>query len=335
MTTSRRLAHGFTLVELLVVITIIALLIALLLPAVQAAREAARRIQCGNNLKQVGLAMLNYEQAKGQLPIGIVGCSPQGWLGHTAFAQILPFLELTSVEAAYHYDLRNLNATNSAAVSAQITVFQCPSDNARNRAFRHDINKIEYSRSNYVGNMGSDTMAQNTKGLSVQSVCSVAGMDLSTDGPFQVGVGRPLGEFHDGLSNTVLASEIICGKSDLYSNSNRVWDARGVWAWHVMGAAFYTHRNTPNTSVGDALWACIGSDVECVAADGMPCDNTHGAAGDQFHAAARSRHPGGVQVVFADGHTLFVSDLIDSTTWKALGAINDGQTISAIKLAAP
>ena len=90
----KRLTPGFTLVELLVVITIIGILIALLLPAVQAAREAARRTQCTNNLKQLGLAILNFENTHRELPVGCFGKRrPNGpWLGHTAFIQLLPFI---------------------------------------------------------------------------------------------------------------------------------------------------------------------------------------------------------------------------------------------------
>ena len=87
--------HGFTLVELLVVIAIIAILVALLLPAVQAAREAARRTQCTNNHKQTGLALMNYEQHQETFPPGNMGWNKSGteWLGHTALFLILPFLE--------------------------------------------------------------------------------------------------------------------------------------------------------------------------------------------------------------------------------------------------
>src|SRR5690349_17127173 len=93
----RRLATAFTLVELLVVIAIIGVLVALLLPAVQAAREAARRTQCSNNLKQIGLALLNYEDVGKSLPVGATGPSPKGGYGTAWGVAILPYLEQGSL----------------------------------------------------------------------------------------------------------------------------------------------------------------------------------------------------------------------------------------------
>ena len=89
--------HGFTLVELLVVIAIIAILIALLLPAVQAAREAARRAQCQNNLKQVGVALHNYESAIGSFPPGGLGRNPTGGFGHSWWIRIMPYIEQENI----------------------------------------------------------------------------------------------------------------------------------------------------------------------------------------------------------------------------------------------
>ena len=95
-----------------------------------------------------------------------------------------------------------------------------------------------------------------------------------------------------------------------------------------MGAISYTHLNTPNSSSGDAMWA--GQDTECAdTPPDMPCDNTHGTQYDEHHAAARSRHPGGVNVVFGDGHVTFVGDTIELVTWQRLAAIADGQVITA------
>jgi prepilin-type processing-associated H-X9-DG protein len=170
-------------------------------------------------------------------------------------------------------------------------------------------------------------------------------MDLTTDGAFQIAQplsttinpvpgspsanwipkGRSMAEFANGISNSALASELLSGQTT--SNTNKTWDARGVWSWHCIGAASYTHRDTPNTTVGDAMWYNPGQDIECVASYGMPCDQTQGTNYGGFHAAARSRHPGGVQVLFADGHANFIPNSISASVWTHLGSINDGQAI--------
>ena len=131
---SRRLAvgRGFTLIELLVVIAIIAVLIALLLPAVQAAREAARRMQCTNNLKQLGLACHNYEDVNQTFPSGTYFMWPTAcnrWKqGPSVFLSLLPFIEQGTLANAYNYNLHPYYADNSTMQSTGITSLWCPSD---------------------------------------------------------------------------------------------------------------------------------------------------------------------------------------------------------------
>src|SRR5438270_10407820 len=127
--------RGFTLIELLVVVSIIAVLIALLLPAVQAAREAARRLQCVNNLKQIGLGLANYESSLGVYPFGVGGAAPNGYVSRwSAQSQALSFLEQRSLFNAVNFTLLPyahdpiLGVYNKTALSIKVAAFLCPSD---------------------------------------------------------------------------------------------------------------------------------------------------------------------------------------------------------------
>ncbi len=323
-----RKVHGFTLVELLVVIAIIGILIALLLPAVQAAREAARRMQCTNNLKQIGLGMLNFESTYRALPAGWIGeTDVEGLAKETqAMILVLPFLEQGMVDELIDYDYRPIHDINNTALRQQITVFQCPSDDAAGRSWHGSYAGTEYaySRSNYVVCFGSNTMAANTLGTYRVTAQNNPAHDFSTDGVFQsnpIGTpnpiaGRKLRDVVDGTSKTVMASEVCAGKADEGFSG---YDARGLWGWPNMGASVYTHRMTPNTSARDMLYP-----GECADMPGanLPCTSSSGSEDTQY-AAARSRHPGGVSVLFVDGHVTFVEDEIDLGAWIAMAMIND------------
>ena len=329
--------NAFTLVELLVVIAIIGILIALLLPAVQAAREAARRMQCANNFKQIGVAMLNYESNFGQLPIGYVGCDADNqnmhpWRGHTAWVQLLSYLEQGAVQDRYDFDLRNTDAPNKAATSVQIPVFHCPSDNARGRLLANDIiaDKSRLSRSNYVYCMGSEGMLDDDEGHHLVTCSSgyPSMKNLNNDGAFRVAAGKRLAHFRDGTSNTALASELNAGREDVREHGSEaaagIWDPRGSWAYHIMGAASYTHRYTPNSSIGDLLHGGINCDSR--PNENLPCES--GGWWEDTYATARSRHPGGVQLLFADGHVTFIGDSIDQGLWRAIGTIASSEVVT-------
>lgn len=323
--------HGFTLVELLVVITIIGILIALLLPAVQAAREAARQMQCKNNMKQIGLAMLNYEEQYGTLPMGLVvspfhmsedGCNG-GWPGHTAQALILPFLEQLNLQMQYDFTRRSLASDNIVVLGTVIATYTCPSDsNSGGPTLNVPRN---WARSNYAVSFGTNTMLRNDNGMLFAYHVSRDGVDMWTDGAFQMDNSRILADFRDGTSSSVLASEVLAGPDQSFNGSD--WDTRGLWGVFHMGAFAYTHRNTPNSSVGDALWH-TASYNRCIEASDMPCDLSSTERLQFHHAAARSAHPGGVNSLFTDGHVIFINNTIDLATWQKLGAIADGQLIS-------
>ena len=324
---------GFTLVELLVVIAIIGILIALLLPAVQAAREAARRAQCCNNLKQIGLAIHNYGDSYRALPIGLQATPyitpPVGKArmpGHTALAMVLAFHEQGNVLALYHPEYPNSNQINHEATRAQMKVYQCPTDDSSGRTAINQGMQTEMSRSNYAVCFGSGTMLRDANGINIMTSPNRTGIDFETDGAFRIDDSRRWAHLRDGTSNTALASEVLAGQDDSKGPGDKNWDARGMWAWHMMGSAAYTHLNTPNTIVGDAMYAA-GS-LNCMGGPKMPCDNSHGSRWDEFHAAARSHHPGGVNIVFGDGHVSFISETVEVQTWRCVGAMNDGEVVT-------
>jgi len=316
--------RGFTLVELLVVIAIIGVLVALLLPAVQAAREAARRMSCSNNLKQVGLAILNFENTNGELPAGNMGKDKSGkvWLGHTAFVQIMPFLEAGTTFDQFDLNFRWTHSRNVAFLGNQIAAYQCPSDNAAGRSV------ARYARSNYSVCFGPVEIYPDVGGISAESA-SLSLSDSEMDNPpltrgaFRLNVGRGLREFEDGTSSTVMASEIITGASDV--SEGGAYDLRGVWGF-PFPATIYLHRVTPNSSVPDNLRGafCTPTSQNSFV---NPCVNV-GAPDHQLeHVAARSLHPGGVTVVFADGHVQFYADEVDRSVWQAISTIAGNELI--------
>ena len=329
---------GFTLVELLVVIAIIAILIALLLPAVQAAREAARRMSCSNNMKQVGLALLNHHDSQGIFPSGTSGpfkTRNRGtiWSGWTAFFQILPYMEQGVVEDAIDYNDDFMgyysNSTNRSVLAKQIPPIQCPSDNTKGRVLRLTAYGFEWprSRSNFMLNFGKGDPANPGQGFIWN--CNFPSPqnhdppveEMENGGPFRFHFGRKIREFTDGTSNTVVVSEVVAGRLDALSEPIN-W--RGTWAFPFWGA-HYQHVNTPNSSAPDHMRRCGDTSVElnCV------IDTTGVGNGEcAGHIAARSWHPGGVNALHCDGSVAFFDDGIDLLIWQALATIAGEEVFS-------
>jgi prepilin-type N-terminal cleavage/methylation domain-containing protein len=190
--------HGFTLVELLVVIAIIGVLVSLLLPAVQAAREAARRSSCTNNLKQVGLGLLNFESAQGCLPGGmsappISGTDPGPF---SPLAQLLPYYEQASLRSLIDFDLYLYEQPNDANLrGAKLAIFLCPSDPQQGQS-------TDFGWTNYHANAGSWVRINGWDGLFGPPVPE-AGKDALP--PLK------LSQVTDGLSNTVAFAEVPNG----------------------------------------------------------------------------------------------------------------------------
>jgi prepilin-type N-terminal cleavage/methylation domain-containing protein/prepilin-type processing-associated H-X9-DG protein len=348
---------GFTLIELLVVIAIIAVLISLLLPAVQSAREAARRAQCTNNLKQIGLAVHNYESANSCLPPSCLFPSPfdsWGW-GPAGHLSILQFVEQGAAFNAYNSGMVHPNGNGSMYYDKNTTVFNtqipamlCPSD----------ATMVRVSLSSYVGNSSGNFAIGGYSGTWVPSSVSWP------EGSPSPGVNARTVGFRDcvdGTSNTALFSEKLTAHSNptsvraADSNPNNV---RRVW-FRAADVGRTTTSQTP-ASVQTMLANCKNLPAGTFATGnasetsgwfraypayvnygvyshtGTPNSRNCGANfiaewGQDFWGTSNvsSLHPGGVNVAMTDGSVRFIKDTINQSTWWALGTRAGGEVISA------
>jgi prepilin-type N-terminal cleavage/methylation domain-containing protein len=318
--------RAFTLVELLVVIAIIGILVALLLPAVQAAREAARRMQCLSQLKQHGLALHNYHDTYGLLPVGAYSAHWGTWM-----VGLLPFVEQTALYDRYspnqkydwpaggHRFSSVAPSFNLDVTSRRLAVFTCPSDS------RQTVPALGTTGHNYAVNLGNTGLAVHSCEEEVTSgaVPELHGVRFA-GAPFAVSGWRTdatdvpaaaysLASIIDGTSNTLLVSELIQGAGG---------DWRGQ-AWWGYGAGFTTHLG-PNSPQADV----VRDALHCVSGHGNPpCFGPHSEDRPMMNAA-RSRHPGGVQALLADGSARFVAQNIDLTAWRALSTTQGGEVVS-------
>ena len=305
---------------MLVVITIIGLLVLLLLPAVQSAREASRQMQCQNNLKQIGLALQNFESANGTFPAGVRSKSTSGYEWTYFLHVLLPYLEQESYYTAIKgpsFGLPNPWTTPTAwpaGVNGTILpVLLCPSDSIGPKLYPMTAS-LFIAKSNYLGIFPglNDSDCANDSTASRRAV-------------FGRYTGRSLADITDGTSNTMAVAEYLKGVTP-----PTVQDVRGSpFGTNRAGSQFLYVTLGPNSHAPDNLLAypgfCPSDRIANHPADNLPC--TSGATSVNY-ASPRSRHPGGVNTVFCDGSVHFVQDSIDTTTWRALGWIADGQAIS-------
>ena len=313
--------RGFTLVELLVVIAIIGILVALLLPAIQAARESARRMQCLNNLKQLGIGAHNFHDTYKHLMTGTYSCCWGTWQ-----VEILPYLEEGLL--AQRFNTKDRFIMNSASFylspenvvvgRARISSLICPSDESQ---IAVDVDELTYH--NYVANFG------NTNHLGLPIPASGGKPTIGFLGapfpatewkgenipPDKIKVTR-FAQITDGLSHTLMFTETVQGRS------GEKLDLRGFtwWGW---GSGFETSL-TPNTISPDRM-----QNVDyCNKADpnNPPCVG-HSFPSNIMRSAARSRHPGGVNVIMCDGSAKFVVDDVDENNWLAAGSTQGGEAV--------
>ena len=304
---------GFTLVELLVVIAIIGILIALLLPAVQAAREAARRAQCSSNMKQVALALLNYESNHRVLPPGRMGCDDNPRcpavtqrVGTSAFVCILPFMEEQAV-----YDMFNFEdgpwgysstwyvGASGEAVGERIASYLCPSDNSNAFADTSKVGPTAYDIGNRKAAVGNFALCAGTAGPGKSLKGESLDYKYDNDGVFYYSKAHKLRDISDGTSSTFFVGEVIDAhtqeNSNIWSRSLRLMDTSR------------TTFNPVNT------WP------------GMPEAAT--TYGIPYNGAFTSRHPGGAQFGCGDGHVSFVNENIDFDMYRALSTRAGGEII--------
>ncbi len=326
---------GFTLIELLVVIAIISVLIALLLPAVQAAREAARRIQCVNNLKQIGLGLHNYHTSWDCFPVGflyayqnVLPISSPLQYRWSVLVQMAPCLEQMNLYNALNFNFPIAHQppaggsafwpyfpANTTAMATQVALFLCPSDGAPPPAT--GTGPTNYAFCAGDGSGGGDA--------------------TNADGAFILGLPQSVASLADGSSQTAAASEQLLGIAGPYSQTTPL-PVPSPWframarvaagplsdpacalagsGWLLNKGSSWWDGNYQNTLYNHYLTPNAGR-PDCIV----------------YHnpgwKAARSFHPGGINLLCCDGHVIFVKNTIDPSIWQAIATRAGGEVVSA------
>ncbi len=362
----RRSRAGFTLIELLVVIAIIGVLVGLLLPAVQAAREAARRAQCSNNLKQVGLALANYESAIGSFPPGAIyynsgdgganACSGfHQSRAFGAFAFLLPYMEQSAAFAAINFNLSsggpggtwggiNVGAINSTGLGLRVSSYICPSDFPQGQ---DDGSGRPSAQTSYAPSGGTWNV-----------VAYYSGPDCwqqdPGNGAFDDATVYRTSSFRDGLSQTIVVGETARFPNDPDAALNQ-WSRPGFYGVSTtfdptgktvrpQGFAFEVPRINAPMKAGDYPGGYAGPGIgggspgPNALPPGTPYPDTSDYKAWLLNLAVykeygqwgfRSNHPGGAHFLFGDGSVHFLKATIHLATYQALGTRNGREVVGS------
>ena len=312
MSRTAQRSRGFTLIELLVVIAIIAVLIALLLPAVQSAREAARRIQCVNNLKQIGLGFANYESAVGAFPIGSFMKTPgdpadpsagpgSGRHEHSIWVRILPYIEQAQLYNAFNNSAHYSNPPNATVQATGVNAIWCPSDP---KVTQLDFSNFSYGMrfTSYKGSSGTWFSPGRYQDPSVPAFSQAL---AQANGMFYFYSAVKISSITDGTSNTMTAAEVAYGQ---LAQGDQV-----CWAWWDSG------------NYADSMFTTL---YPLNAVKKIGNGGTGGAINaDIAVAAASSFHPGGANFLFADGSVKFIKDTIQTMSFNTSTGVPNGITV--------
>jgi prepilin-type N-terminal cleavage/methylation domain-containing protein/prepilin-type processing-associated H-X9-DG protein len=322
-----RRPRAFTLIELLVVIAIIGVLIALLLPAVQSAREAARRAQCTNNLKQVGLALHNYESTHGCFPMGVMkharseNCSVD--YRHTLFGYILPYLEAGNNYASVNFTGAANSVRNITAYNQRIASYICPSDM---RADATPTGWPGYSQGSYAGVAGTIEVLYYSYGTGATATNADVCGSINGNGIFNRNRIQRISDITDGTSNTAAVGEFARFREEPPSIQN-FWNSGAVFLDGMTPTSvrpFGISYTVPPINAPAFLQAAS----VIIAGDPFTWwTNPRVRELGQF--GFRSMHPGGANFVFGDGSVKFLKDSINLPTYRALGTRGAGEVVSA------
>ncbi len=307
----RSLRNAFTLVELLVVIAIIGILVGLLLPAVQAAREAARRMSCGNNIKQINLALHNYESTHKKLPFG--------WNTHGTLwsAMILPYMEQTNLYDTLLFTESGVGnwdsgSANTKAAETIVSAFKCPSTPLPDHMAYNGI--VDRFPASYRGNAGSEVTSDDTSTLPVANTKSLEMLNL--DGIFWACSKTRFGDVTDGLSNTIFIGES-------HTDPDFSKDGQGMDFW-IIGSPQADPCACNGGTGGTEFTEAVGGTYPQINAQ----MRTPAVSGQLMEIAFGSYHTGGAMMGIGDGSVTFMAENTDLTVYRALGSRNKGEVVN-------